>query len=357
MTSMTKWVGLGVLVLAFFFVAACERTVTTVEETTTPESCFSCHSDTQNNKIVAAEGQWENSVHASGLHVYENSSTCARCHTSEGFVAKVNGQPAAAVENPTAIHCFTCHAPHTNGNLALRVNDPQKLANGVSYDLKSANICTACHQSRRNVNTYAALDTVDLTNRWGPHHSVQGDMIIGTNGFEYSAFAYEQTNHKGATDNGCLDCHFETEFGYQLGGHSFNMAFGGEAGETYNAEACAKCHDGIGEGDDFDLDNVQTDVTALIATLEGLLISADMLEDTAEGLLPTEGRQVLSRSEPGDSAGALWNYLMAKEDRSEGVHNRAYITGLLESAIEFMQPPVNSTARAVAAGGHEKTAR
>jgi formate-dependent nitrite reductase cytochrome c552 subunit len=355
MNLMGKWIGLGMLVVSIVFVAACDRTITYTEETTQPASCFSCHSD-QNTAITAAEGQYGYSVHASGAHTYENSSGCSMCHTSEGFVRKVNGEAAMTIANPTAIHCFTCHAPHTNGNLTLRITTPQKLANGDSYDLKAGNICTACHQARRNVNTYVALDTVSLSTRWGPHHGVQGDMVIGTNGYEYSSYSYERTNHRGATDNGCLDCHFETPYGYSLGGHSFNMAYGGEAGETYNVTACAKCHDGMDEATDFDLDNVQTDVTGLIDTLEGMLISAGMLVDTDEGLLPPDGRKIASRSEPGDSAGALWNYFMAKEDRSEGVHNRAYITGLLESAIEFMQGPVSS-APAVAAGENRKTAR
>lgn len=350
-----KWIGLGMVIVGLVFVAACDRTVTYTEDTTQPANCFSCHGD-QNTAIVAAEGQWSYSVHASGAHVYENSATCSRCHTNEGFVRKVNGESAMTIEDPTAIHCFTCHAQHSTGDKdSLRVTTPQALMNGVSFDLKKGNICTACHQSRRNVNTYVAADTIDLTERWGPHHSVQGDMVIGTNGYEYSGYTYEQTGHKNATDNGCLDCHFETKFGYSLGGHSFNMAFGGEAGETYNAEACAKCHEGIGEGDNFDLDGVQTEVTALIGQLEALLISANMLVDTPEGFLPPD-REILSRSEPGDSAGALWNYFMAKEDRSEGVHNRGYITSLLQSAIEFMQPAPGSPAVATT-GENRKSAR
>jgi len=355
MNLMGKWIGLGMLIVSVVFVAACDREVTYTEETTTPESCFGCHSD-QNTALVAAEGQWSYSVHASGAHVYENSSTCSRCHTNEGFVRKVNGESAMTIENPTAIHCFTCHAPHSTGNLDLRVTAPQALANGESFDLKSGNICTACHQSRRDVNTYVAVDTVSMTNRWSPHYGVQADMLLGTNGYEYAGYTYEQTNHKGATDNGCLDCHFETPFGYSLGGHSFNMAYGGEEGETYNAEACAKCHEGIEEGDNFDLDGVQTEVEGLISTLEGLLISANMLVETEEGL-QAQTRDVYSRSEPGDSAGALWNYFIAKYDRSEGVHNREYITGLLQSAIEFMQGSPGFTAPTVAEGQNRKTAR
>jgi hypothetical protein len=356
MNLMGKLIGLGMVIVGLVFVAACDRTVTYTEETTQPANCFSCHGD-GNTAIVAAEGQWSYSVHASGAHVYENSSTCSRCHTSEGFVRKVNGESAMTIEDPTAIHCFTCHAQHTTGDKdSLRVTTSQALMNGVSFDLKKGNICSACHQSRRNVNTYVAVDTVSMTNRWSPHYGVQADMLIGTNGYEYEGYTYEQTGHKNATDNGCLDCHFETRFGYSLGGHSFNMAYGGEAGETYNAEACAKCHEDIGEGDDFDLDGVQTEVEGLISTLEGLLISANMLVETDEGLL-AQTRDVYSRSEPGDSAGALWNYFIAKYDRSEGVHNRAYITGLLESAIQFMQGTPGYSASSVAAGENRKTAQ
>jgi formate-dependent nitrite reductase cytochrome c552 subunit len=348
-------IGFGMVIVGLVFVAACDRTVTYTEETTTPESCFGCHSD-QNTALVAAEGQWSYSRHASGLLVYENSATCSRCHTNEGFVRKVNGESAMTIENPTAIHCFTCHAPHSTGNLALRLTAPQALMNGESFDLKGGNICTACHQSRRNVDTYVAVDTVTMTIRYGPHYGTQGDALIGSNGFEYAGYEYEQTNHKGATDNGCLDCHFETPFGYPLGGHSFNMAYETETGETYNVEACAPCHGEQEEGGNFNLDGVQSEVAGLIQTLEGLLIDADLLELTEEGLL-AKPRDVYSRSEPGDSAGALWNYFYAKYDRSKGVHNREYITGLLESSIEFMQGAPEASRPEVAAGDGRKAAR
>jgi hypothetical protein len=358
MNSFTKCLGLGVLIFAFMLVAACDRTVTTVEETTTPENCFSCHSD-QNTAIVAAEGQWENSVHASGAHVSENSTSCSGCHTSEGFVRRFTGQPAATIENPTAIHCFTCHAPHTNGDLSLRVTDVQPLMNGESYDLGAANICSACHHSRRNVDTYVALDTVTMSQRYGPHHSVQADMLIGSNGYEYSFYTYEQlTFHKAATEDACLDCHFRTTINYVLGGHSFNMSHEAEGGgEEINTEGCNvdACH--AGNMVDFNYHNVQDSVTTLAAQLEQLLIDAKLLrfytaEETGgeEGFFPYD-RDVYSRDEPGDSTGAVWNYFMAIEDRSEGVHNSKYIIGLLQSAIQFLQPVPAASNASVAAGG------
>ena len=38
-----------------------------------------------------------------------------------------------------------------------------------------------------------------------------------------------------------------------------------------------------------------------------------------------------------DSAGAVWNYLIAHEDGSHGIHNAQYIMDLLNSAIQFIQ--------------------
>ncbi len=73
MNLMRKWIGLGMVIVGLLFVAACDRTVTYTEETTTPVNCFSCHSD-QNTALVAAEGQWSYSKHASGLHVYETAT-------------------------------------------------------------------------------------------------------------------------------------------------------------------------------------------------------------------------------------------------------------------------------------------
>jgi formate-dependent nitrite reductase cytochrome c552 subunit len=356
MNTTTKWGSLAALIVAFVFVAACDRTVTYVEENPAPANCFACHSDV-NTALTAAEGQWANSVHASGRNVNRNSSTCSGCHTSEGFVRRVNGEAAMTIDNPTAIHCFTCHAPHTNGNLTLRITAAQKLKNGQSYDLKSANICVACHQARNNVNTYVAQDTVTLSDRWGPHHSVQGDMLLGTNGYEYKGFEYEQTFHKGATEDGCLDCHFKVPNSYFLGGHSLNMAYTVEGVESFNTLACVECHSDMESATDFNRDNVQTDVEDLVAQLDTLLKNANLLvyypED--DDWLPP-ARKILSRSEPGDSAGAIWNYFMGKEDRSEGIHNPGYIKGLLESAIEFMQPTPNSATPTVAAGGNQGTA-
>jgi hypothetical protein len=255
-------------------------------------------------------------------------------------VSRISGNGAITVDNPTVIHCFTCHAPHTRGDLSLRVTEPQMLANGESLDLGGGNLCTACHQARRNVSTYVAQDTVELSEHWGPHHSPQGDMVVATNGYEYADYDYERSiGHRTGTEDGCLDCHMKTTANNILGGHSFNMAFvtleEGGVEEVDNTNGCnvEACHDGGVE--DFDHADTQTDVHALLEELELLLFNAGLINDEGE---PIDERVVLSRSEPGDSAGAVWNYLLVEEGRSFGIHNPRYIKSLLRSAIEFMTP-------------------
>ncbi len=319
---------LGMIAAVALSLAACTRKITRVEVVQQAATCFQCHSDT-NTALVAAQQQYQYSKHASGSTLNENDGVCKGCHTSEGFVARVTGQTIPdVVENPTAITCFTCHAPHTNGDLRLRWTAAARLQNGATYDLGGGNLCSACHQSRRNVTTYVA-GRVALSNRWGPHHGPQADMLIGSNGYQYSGYTYEQSPHRSVVTDGCLACHKNAPLQLVLGGHSFNMAYdvGGE--EVQNVGACTNCHGELNsfadEGPGF---SVQDSVSAMIDHLGILLTNAKLLSDG----LPT------SVTTSADSAGAVWNYLITKEDRSLGVHNAKYIMGLLESSIQYIRP-------------------
>ena len=157
-------------------------------------------------------------------------------------------------------------------------------------------------------------------------------MLIGTNGYEYPGFAYQQTNHRGATEHGCKDCHFDKTRNYVIGGHSFNMRADLAGEELILTEACSACHGSI---DDFnDVNNVQDDTHALVDSLGTLLFTAGLVDST---------HHPLSVTTSADSAGAVWNFLMAEEDRSAGVHNKRYIHSLLISAIQFMEGTLQPT--------------
>lgn len=315
---------------------SCTRKITRIEQQPrAAETCFACHSDTT-TFLLAADQQWQHSQHATGSTLAEGQeASCAGCHASEGFVARAAGQTVVAAENPTAIGCFTCHAPHTNGDFRLRWTQVARLENGASYDLHAGNLCAACHHGRRNVNTYITAQTA-LSSRFGPHHGPQADMLIGGNGYEYSWYVYEQTSHRSALDNGCIDCHMKVRGGAVLGGHSFNMTYD-EGGETLeNTAACAPCH---GEVASFDVHGAQTEVDSLTADLQARLVTA--------GLLSSSGTPK-SDTTSADSAGAVWNLVTVKEDRSHGVHNFGYIRSLLLSSIQFISgnAPGGTPARA-----------
>ncbi len=357
--------GIVLIVTMFLFamVFACERNITTIEQVTEKqvvpaENCFGCHSD-QNTALVAAERQWENSVHASSLNIDRGSSSgCAGCHTSEGFVQRANDEPVSGHDNPTPIHCFTCHAPHTEGDFGLRWTTIATLENGATYDLSAGNLCVACHHGRRNVDTYVTEPTEINSSHWGPHHSNQGDMLIGSNGYEYSWYDYEDTRHRGATRDGCVDCHKNNATANSVvGGHSFNMRailrdLGGNEEEVLNTGACEPCH---GDVDDFNEGiasyAVQDSIEALMEHLHTLLEAA--------GLVDEDGHPIGSSSSPNvvsaDAAGAVWNFVSVEEDRSHGIHNPAYIMGLLESSIMFMEESLSISNSTTAAAETRKS--
>jgi len=340
MVTFKRLVAFAGIVVLGLALAACSRKITRVEQVAAgPQACFECHTDTT-TFMVAAEQQWEHSKHASGETLNENDGECKGCHTSEGFVARATETTIPdMVENPTSIHCFTCHAPHTNGDFRVRWTATATLKNGTTYDLKGGNLCAACHRSRRNVQVYiaAAPARTTMSQYWGPHIGPQADMLIGSNGYEYADYTYERSNHRSATVDGCLDCHMKTTSQNVVGGHSFNMAYDTEGGEILNTAACAKCH---GEIDDFSEVGVgtglsQDDVDGLITDLQDRLVTANLITVGAgDGVTPN------SITTSADSAGAVYNLLLAKNDRSEGVHNPKYIAGLLQSSIDFITGPI-----------------
>ncbi len=303
---------------------SCTRKITRIEQQPrAAETCFACHSDTT-TFLLAADQQWQHSQHATGSTLAEGQEgTCGGCHASEGFVARSLGQAVVPVENPTAIGCFTCHAPHTNGDFRLRWTQLATLENGVTYDLHAGNTCAACHHGRRNVNTYITARTT-LSSRFGPHHGPQGDMLLGGNGYEYSWYVYEQTAHRSALANGCLDCHFKVRGGNVLGGHSFNMTYAEGADTLMNTAACEPCHGTVAS---FDVHGAQTEVDSLVNVLQTDLIAAGLLSSTGSPKSVTTSA---------DSAGAVWNLISVKEDRSHGVHNFGYIRSLLLSSIQYI---------------------
>jgi len=125
------------------------RTVTYVEEDTAPANAsVATAMSTLQSSPPRAVGEFVTRAACMFTRIAPRARVAIRVRVSQ----KVNGEPAAAIQNPTAIHAYVPRAPHER-NLALRVTDP-RASERVSYDLKDANICNGVPPVRRNVNTY-----------------------------------------------------------------------------------------------------------------------------------------------------------------------------------------------------------
>ena len=353
-----KVLTLLLLALAALFLAAltgCERKVegTVAVEDTVSDQCFNCH----NGQMDAMQGEWANSVHASGANVDYTSrpgSDCARCHNQEGFITWINtGTLLANAGNAKAIGCFACHNPHENGDLRLRTDAPVTMKTGATFDLGPANLCANCHQAS---NYPTITDDYEITSsRFGPHHGPQGDLLLGTGGYTgFPDFVAGSSLHKDVLAEACVTCHMgyaRTHEGYDVGGHSFNMLDEAENSLVANCTASA-CH---GEGtlaftastnslepydmtltaDPVDWDNDGT-VEGYQSEMEGMLDSLRTLLEIQGIYDPATELAVTGTYADGNLVGAYWNYITVEEDRSLGVHNWEYMRSIIQASIDYV---------------------
>ncbi len=300
--------------------------------------CLDCHNDT---KMSLVESQYETSVHGTSVVQFDGRYTyqyagegksrveCATCHTEEGFIDRIASglffyrDTANGLAYPSAIGCDACHSglhlsfdQETDGvDYALRTTDAVivRMDEGNTIDLSGpSNLCVNCHQAR---TAYPEADTdgnFKITSvHYGPHHGPQGNMIVGKIGYQFSGSVnYPETGNTATAHAvaGCTTCHMND------GNHSFEPML----------DACAQCH---GDVTDFDIDGVQTEVTALLTTLESKLEEKGVMSDGE--VVPATYEVTLAR--------AYYNYILCEEDRSEGVHNPEYIKALLTNTIEALQ--------------------
>lgn len=357
--STRKLLAILIAILVAVSFAACERKVT-VEEVADddgngngePVSCFGCHSD-QEYDLMYAQNQWAVSLHGIGETVERNRlnagfyQACEQCHSHEGFLTQNTSFTHDGTQF-SKIQCFTCHAPHTNGDFRLRVETAVTLADGATeYDRGESNICVACHQSRANVAT-TVVDNTELSEHYGPHHSNQSDMLLGENAYEYDGYSYNQNSaHTNVVQDGCLGCHFKGSQDEFVGGHTFAMHH--EEEDVFNVGGCnqSTCH-GEGTFEDFDVmadadfdwdgevEGVQHEVEGLMDSLQVLLIDAGLLADYSDAGEPAVWEPAEVTVSTADSAGAVFNWVFVHEDQSEGIHNTKYAVALLQSSINFM---------------------
>jgi hypothetical protein len=292
-------------------------------------TCIQCHDNTQ--ALFAKTSQWANSTHAVGGHQFENRTTCAACHTSQGFIEQITTDTIlVAVADPNPINCYTCHNVHksyTTGDWALTTVAPvTSRVNNATFDFGNANLCANCHQGR-TINPKVTVGGPDVTltsTRYGMHHGPQANVLKGIGGgcLEFGS-GYQNSQHGTSIENGCINCHMSSAVGNLTGGHTMTIA-NEEEGDNFSGCGGDNCH-GDGSTLEDDVAALKTDVQALLDALKLKLDAAGIT--VAGSMSPIKGTY------PSKVAGAYVNYQVITEDRSLGVHNPKYIKKLLENTI------------------------
>ncbi|MDP2726700.1 MAG: cytochrome c3 family protein [Dehalococcoidia bacterium] len=330
-----------------------------------PGVCGQCHPQPM---------QWQNAAHAKvDPHMATNSS-CARCHTGQGYVEEwVRGEtlvmadqatldkPANVppIEQQSGISCATCHDPHAadhtfkSGDAVksnqLRLEGEITAPMGWKVDAGEAATCVRCHADNRTPQNLK--DFVAGTRERGTHENTQADVFYGKGVYDYDGVLKTNNSFHTTFKEACITCHMaanpklpgpDGKAGttddvtvLSVGGHSWNMEAEWEGKKVENIGACTQCHAGTTTFDrpaagDYDgngkVEGVQTEVKGLMALLRALL-PKDALGEVLNYPVTTANSTEAQRK-------AMWNYNVIRIDGSNGVHNTAFTVQVLQQTYK-----------------------
>lgn len=317
--------------------------------------CNSCHDEPWRHDISQ---MYYNSKHNS--MVWSNSfaqaptspdfmtndlDNCIRCHDGRGYTnmyyvrgTNTNGMNSA---DQTMVGCSSCHDQHGNSqphSLRIRNAIADTISNGTSYANKgSGAVCFDCHQARSNAAK--TVLTKVTNNRWGPHHSTQGDVLLGTNAGTFG-FQYISGSHRNI-QNACVGCHMAstTDTGTvtrdKVGGHSMNLHY--DATNYDHVKGCLGCHPGVTSFDDFIapqdydgnglIESWQKEVSGVLRNLRIALPPAG-IDSVNWALIAADSNNVNLRK-------AYWNLQLITNDGSLGIHNPFFVIQVLLTSINY----------------------
>ncbi len=318
--------------------------------------CGDCH----NGPHHPTYEEWQTSGHgqiAEELTYPAGRTSCSKCHNGyeswEYLSDPANWTEPASLPGVENITCAVCHNPHGSdapGQLRAAAVTDVVLPNGrVIPQAGAGRLCMTCHNGRRGPVDIEEMIT-DGSEHFGPHHSVQGDMLAGTGAYEEIAPSYPfgTSTHLKIKD-GCVHCHtlaepFDEVTGVAYTGHTFQP--------TLNA--CNECHgqltsfDDVTASQDYDgdggIEGVQDEITELMTMLEAAIVEAS---DT-----PAHRQQLLDALAADDFVAAVgdtnittrlqreagYNLFFVEFDQSRGIHNARYAAQLLQQSILALTP-------------------
>lgn len=358
------------LVLAAFLGGLLGATIVDAQNTILPSGCIDCHGSEPKFPVRGIRSQYLTSGHRTlGNASYANSGDCQGCHTNEGFIQRAKTGSVDTkkfVANPSEIGCFTCHAPHDNGNFALRSTGKVTLANAVVFDKEKGNLCASCHRARRMPKDEVRARNIP-SDSWGAHHGPQADMLAGTNAYEFPGKKYASSAHAVLPSANCVTCHMSLPSGrYSLapsiGGHSFRIAGEVHEEQRVNTAGCTMsgCHGAMEQlagshffnqkaAQDYDgdgkVETVQEEIQGLLERFVNPKGNG-VLQTMKEPMYDAKGKFVNTKTRYSlEAAAALYNYKFVLEDGSKGVHNTTYAVQLLMDSLKALEKNFDDSKR------------
>jgi hypothetical protein len=306
--------------------------------------CNQCHDAPTHHNIGS---YWAASNHATLVNssAEAGNKNCYPCHSGAAFVKYSKNQATpgynVAQDNFPSISCATCHDPHVEANLGIRIMTLSSLANGYKPPEGVGGmglLCMNCHHARDNGKTMIANQEKKFSSRFYPHHSPQGDMFLGSNGYEYDQNLEGLGTHQGLP-NGCVTCHMQARNASDTqSNHQLNME--DENGNDI-VTSCKTCHgsniqsfEDVKAFYDYDgngkIEGAMVEVENLLAKLK------EILPKDASGEVVTNAQDsMIVKNDPRypDILKAMYNYQFVKEDKSNGAHNTKYAVALLKASF------------------------
>jgi hypothetical protein len=259
-----------------------------------------------------------------------------------GFTKGLALTPNTTSADQVTINCATCHDPHGNTNeyaLRTRVAGCDTLAGGYTYpNAGNSKVCFDCHKARNN--PVALTQTKITSSTWGPHHSTQGDVVLGKNAATFNGIPYISGSHSTISDL-CVTCHMATTTDTgtvtrdKVGGHTWNLHY--DATNYDHVTGCQGCHPGVSSfGDfmapqDFDgnglIESWQKEVAGCISKL-GHSLPHTGYDSVSWSMIAADSNNVNLRK-------AYYNYQLIKNDGSFGLHNPFFVIQVLLTSAQY----------------------
>lgn len=330
-----------------------------------------------NTKATRAMQLWKTSGHAdktaeafkhwNTASPAEIPSTCAKCHSTPGFLdfLGVDGSKAGVVDKNapigTTVECLVCHSDSNKG--VLRVNSSVLFPSGaVINNLGPEGLCMECHQGRASKATVDANiaaagapndDTASAKIKFNNiHYFAAAASQFGTfvkSGYEYTGKAYDARFSHITGYNACNTCHDP---------HSLQV----------NITRCNTCHTGVNDFKDIRFVGSQVDYDGSGDLAKGMYYVIDSIKAKLLTTIQNYARTVVNKpiaydgatnpywfndlngngivdSNEADSSNsyasftnrltkACYNYQVATKDPNGFAHNGKYLIELMYDSIE-----------------------